>query len=319
MMNRISRAFAAAVSLLVLGAGSASAAPDASGSSQIIEPQFGLYTVTKTYEVYTASNPTNPLPLAGNYTYVYTLTNSPGSFTCLITFEMEVPASSVTAAGYIPGAGVAPSSTVIGATVVEWHWTTPNQICPGQTSEQLYVHSPYGPGTVNDNIVSVEDEFAFDAQSTCVGPHEAPVGEAMPCTIGFWKNRADGKQGTLQWFPNGDFDAVVAAAVALSGGTFVNAADLLDDLTSKGRRSILERGRQQLAATLLNLAAGDLFPDNQKCKLFEGNQITSNDCGDNLSVGTAVNNSIVGLGGDECAQHDAHECLDDINNGISVH
>ena len=49
MMSRISRAFVVAVVLLVLGAGSSGAAPDASGSSQIIEPQFGLYTVTKTY------------------------------------------------------------------------------------------------------------------------------------------------------------------------------------------------------------------------------------------------------------------------------
>ena len=110
-MRLIYRAFAAAGLLLVLGAGTATATPDASGSTTLVEPN-GLYTVTKTYEVYTASNGTNPLPLAGNYTYIYTLTNSPGSFTCLIAFEMEVPATSVTAAGYIPGAGVAPSVLV---------------------------------------------------------------------------------------------------------------------------------------------------------------------------------------------------------------
>jgi hypothetical protein len=316
-MRLFHRAFAAAGLLLVLGAGTATATPDASGSTTLVEPN-GLYTVTKTYEVYTASNGTNPLPLAGNYTYIYTLTNSPGSFTCLIAFEMEVPSTSVTAAGYIPGVGVAPSSVVTGATVVEWHWTSPDLVCPGQTSEQLYVHSPYGPGTVNDNVVSVEDEFAFDAVGTCVGPHQAPAGEPLPCTIGFWKNRADGKKGTLQWFPGADFDAVVTAAVALSSGIFTSNADLLFYLQSQGNRPIDVRAKQQLAATLLNLAAGDLFPDNQKCKLFEGNQITSNDCGSNLSVGYAVSHGKVDLGGTTADQHDAHECFDDINNGIGV-
>ena len=44
--------------------------------------------------------------------------------------------------------------------MIEWEWFAPT-LCPGETSEQLYVHSAYGPGTVNDNLVSVEDEFAF--------------------------------------------------------------------------------------------------------------------------------------------------------------
>jgi hypothetical protein len=318
-MRLFRSAFAGLSVLVALGAGSAVAAPDISGSTTFIEPSFGAYTAIKQFEVYAPDNPTNPLPLAGNYTYLYTITNTAGSFTCLIGFDEQVPAGSVTAAGFIPGAGVDPSGTTIGAVSVEWDWITPT-LCPGQTSDQLYVHSTWGPGGTTDTMVAVSDEFSLDTTGTCVGPTVPPevVGDPMPCTIGFWKNRADGKQGTLQWFPNGDFDAVVDAAVALSMGTFVDAADLLDDLTSKGRRTILERGRQQLAATLLNLAAGDLFPDNQKCKLFEGNHITTNDCGDDLSVGTAVNNSIVGLGGDECTQHDAHECLDDINNGISV-
>jgi hypothetical protein len=315
-MKTLFRAFAIAGLMIGFGAGAAVAQPDASGSSMLVEPN-GLYTATKSFEVYAPANPTNPLPVAGNYTYLYTIQNSASSFTCLVGFDLEVPSSSVTAAGYIAGVGVAPSATNVAATVVEWEWFAPT-LCPGQTSEQLYVHSAYGPGTVNDNLVSVEDEFAFDTQGTCVGPHEAPAGEPMPCTIGFWKNRADGKQGTLQWFPGDDFDALVTAAVALSGGLFVDEADLLDDLTSKGKRTILERGRQQLAATLLNLAAGDLFPDNQKCKLFEGNTITTNACGMDLLVGDAVSTAMTDLGGDVCDQHEAHECLDDINNGIGI-
>jgi hypothetical protein len=140
----------------------------------------------------------------------------------------------------------------------------------------------------------------------------------MPCTIGFWKNRADGKQGTLQHFPDPEFANLVTAAVALSGGVFTSSADLLTHLQSKGPRSILDRGKQQLAATLLNLAAGDAFPDNQKCKLFEGNVITTNACGTNVSVGSAVASIITGLGGSEAAQHAAQECSDDINNGIGL-
>ena len=315
-MKNLFRALAITGLLIGLGSGTALAQPDASGSSMLVEPN-GLYTATKSFEVYAPANPSNPLPLAGNYTYLYTIQNSASSFTCLVGFDLEVPSSSVTAAGYIAGVGVAPSATNVQATVVEWEWFAPT-LCPGETSEQLYVHSAYGPGTVNDNLVSVEDEFAFDTQGTCVGPHEAPVGEPLPCTIGFWKNRADGKQGTLQWFPGADFDAVVAAAVALSGGVFVDAADLLDDLQSQGKRTILQRARQQLAATLLNLAAGDLFPDNQKCKLFEGNTISNNACGIGVTVGSSVSTGITDLGGDATAQHDAHECFDDINNGIGL-
>ena len=68
----------------------------------------------------------------------------------------------------------------------------------------------------------------------------------------------------------------------------------------------------------MSLAAGDAHPDNQKCKLFEGNEITTNACGIDLTVGEAVSTSITDLGGDTCDQHSAHECLDDINNGIGI-
>ena len=317
-MNRFTRAFAVAGVLVAFGAGPSSAAPDASGSTTLIEPN-GLYTAVKTYELYSATNPDNPLPLAGNYTYVYAITNMPGSFTCLVGFDMEVPSGSVTNAGFIPGAGVAPSSTTVAATVIQWSWFSPT-LCPGQTSEQLYVHSAYGPGTVVDTLVSVEDEFAFDTPGTCVGPFVPPQpnGEPITCTIGFWKNRADGKNGTLQWFPDGDFNAVVTAAVALSSGIFTSNADLLFYLQSKGPRSMLVRAKQQLAATLLNLAAGDLFPDNQKCKLFEGNDITSNACGTGITVGVAVNYGKVDILGDVDEQSEAQSCFDDLNNGIGV-
>ena len=203
---------------------------------------------------------------------------------------------------------------------MRWDWSDPNLVNPGQVSDQLYIVSSYSPGLISDTVFSIEGNFAFDVESTCVGPLTPPTetGEALPCTIGFWKNRAAGKNGTLQWFPNGDFDAVVTEAVVLAGGLYADEADLLANLASKGKRTIEERGKQQLAATFLNLAAGNLFPDNTKCKLFDGNSIITNGCGDNLSIGDAVNQALVDIMGDTSAQHEAQECSDDINNGIGV-
>ncbi len=135
----------------------------------------------------------------------------------------------------------------------------------------------------------------------------------------------------LKFFPDTDFDAVVAQALTLSMGVFTSANfpsagcpnfdDLICALESKGNRSTEERARQQLAATLLNLAAGDLFPDNGKCVLFEENNITGdgNACGNNLTVGDGVADSKSGItSGDPQAQHDGLECLNDINNEIGV-
>ena len=66
------------------------------------------------------------------------------------------------------------------------------------------------------------------------------------------------------------------------------------------------------------MAAGDSFPDNTKCKLFDDNTVTSNACGDALKVVDAVNQALVDITGDVAAQHNAQECSDDLNNGIGV-
>lgn len=324
-MNLHSKICPALVAVVVgLAAAGAPAAIVDSGSGVFAEPN-GLYTGVKSYTIYTHDDPGNPAPGApGELTYVYTIMNDPGSLIDIIGLNLDAPVGSVSAAGFVDDASLAtpPPSAVIDNNdgVVRWDWADPNLISPGQVSDQLYVISGYSPGLVSDTIYSVEGNFAFDVEGTCVGPFNPPdeTGEALPCTIGFWKNRADGKKGTLQWFPNGDFDAAVTAAVALGGGLFADEADLLTHLGSKGKRTIEERGKQQLAATLLNLAAGDLFPDNTKCKLFEGNSIVTNACGDNLSVGDAVNQALVDIAGDTAAQHEAHECADDLNNGIGV-
>ncbi len=316
--------------VLLFASSGAFAQPDVQGSQVFNEPN-GAYTATKNFEVYLPGNPSDPDPLAGNFTYIYTITNSVASFVCLIGFDLEAPLGSVTNAGALAGVGIAPSATSVGAVagtdVVDWDFLLANGACiggvgiaPGQTSQQLVVHSIFGPGTVNDNMASTDGEFALDTPGTCTGPFVAPttVGEPNPCTIGFWKNRAKGKKGLLKFFPDPQFDGLVTDAVALSGGLFANETELLTHLGSKGKRSIGERAKQQLAATLLNLAAGDLFPDNLKCALFEGNQIVTNACGDNITVAAAVSQALVDAVGDEDAQHDAQECSDDINNGIGL-
>lgn len=298
-----------------LAAPAAWAAPDAEGSSVLSEPN-GAYEAVKAVKVYSDGNPENPKPLAGHFTYVYTITNQPSSFICLIGFDVEVPPGSVTEAGFLAGAGVDPSATRVGTAVVEWDFETPN-VCPGDTTDQLYIQSPYSPGDVDDTVVSVDGQYALSTPGACIGPVVAPP--ALPCTIGFWKNRAEGKKGLLQYFPDGDFDQVVSAAVARSGGIFADANALLGDLGSKGQRAMDQHARQQLAATLLNLAAGDRFPSNQKCKLFESNVVSTNFCGSSLSVGQAVS----GAGGifDDYAAglfEDAKNCADDLNNGIGL-
>ncbi|MDP3938968.1 MAG: hypothetical protein Q8R92_12660 [Deltaproteobacteria bacterium] len=299
------------------------------------------FIVTKTYDVFGPNDPNNPAPLAGNNTYVYTLIYTGSSCTPLgaapavIRFEIIMDTTFATGAGYIASSsGVAPVATTIGAAAVSWDFRDPLNpgvspglrfTCPagpGEVSKQIYIQAALLPGLVSENAVSVDGQLSLDAPGTCVGPFVEPQmedGDAMPCTIGWWKNRYDEKKGTTQYFPDPDFDQVVTAAVALCQPVFTDEADLLTQLSSKGKRSILIRGEQQLAAWCLNMAAGDLFPNNLKCKLFDGNWIIHNACGDNLTVGDALTQAISDItSGNEDLQHDAHDCADDVNNGISV-
>ena len=287
---------------------------DQTGSVTVVDPNFGAFTAVKHVAVWSPTNASNPCADTTKYCYVYTLTNDPGSSVDLIGLQLVVASGSVASAGSLGPPGVAPTTTdTSNPTEVRWTFTSP-AIAAGASSEHLFISSSFAPST---QAATVNGDFGLDAPTTCLGP-TTMTGEAMPCTIGWWKNRADRKQGTLQYFPDPEFDSLVAAAVALSGGVFTSSADLLTYLQSKGPRSIQDRGKQQLAATLLNLAAGDAFPDNQKCKLFESNVISTNACGTNVSVGSAVTSIITGVNGDENAQHGAHDCSDDLNNGIGL-
>ena len=302
--------------------GLAAAVPDESVTVTISQPD-GAFVATKRSDVFLEGNPDDPFPGDGKNTFVYTITNDPTSPLPLVSFQLtpHPDAMATLGAGFIAGTGIEPVSVDIQAFEVEWNFQGPDDLIdPGETSAPLFVVSEFGPGSEDDNVVSIDGALSFDASGACLGPQVAPpqIRDPLPCTIGYWKNRAAGKQGTLQHFSDAELDAIVAGAVALSGGLFADAADLLANLGSKGKRTIEERGKQQLAATLMNLAAGTTLPDNQKCRLFNANLISSNACGDAISVGDAVAQALADVAGDNAAQHDAQECSDDINNGVGI-
>ncbi len=147
--------------------------------------------------------------------------------------------------------------------------------------------------------------------NTCVSP---AGGTPVACTIGFWNNRADTPLGQSHHFPDPQFGQVVAAAADLT--SVFDGSELVTALVRTGKRTQEQKAEQQLAALLLNLAAGDLFPDNQKCELFETNEIADNACVVGATVGEALAGILADL--EAAAFEQAKDCADDINNGIGV-
>lgn len=154
----------------------------ASGSQPFTEPS-GFYSGVKSATVYTHDDPGNPAPgVPGEFTYVYSIANNAGSLLGIIGFNIDAPIGSVVAAGWIPDADplTPPPSAVINNNdgVVRWDWAVATGIIsPGATSEDLYLVSPYTPGTINDTLFSLEGDFGFDLQSTCIGPLDPPAAE----------------------------------------------------------------------------------------------------------------------------------------------
>ena len=312
--------------MLLLPATWSAAAPDVTGTAAISSDTAGVWTATKRVDVYAEGNADDPFPADGNFTYVYTVTNDPGSLVALGGFLLVLsdPDCLPASIGFIPGpldpdvpGGVVNDTGV--AKRAEWYFSA-GGIAPGATTSQLYLTSDCGPGTMPDQLMesSIPGQFGFDGSGQCIAPTVPPVatGDPVPCTIGFWKNRAAGKKGTLQHFDAAQFDAIVSLGVVLSGGIFADEAALLSDLQSKGNRPPSQRARQQLAALVLDLAAGTLNPDNQKCKLFGGNTISSNACGANMSVDQALDFFFLEYAAGRFLE--AKDCADDVNNGIGV-
>jgi len=303
--------------LMLSGPALADCEPDSigSGSTTVVDPTHGAYTLQKNYEVFSDVNCGNPNPVAGAFTYTYTLSVDATSQIGIESFSIAIPgAASVIDSGFVDGAGVEPTTITVNDSIIRYFF---NAVNPGETSEKLWFVSDYAPGATTAGVFG---QFGLDADATCVGPVVAP--EPATCTIGFWKARQDEKKGVLKYFPGSDWDAVKALAVATSS-VFSTEAELLAALTSTGNRSILERGKQQLAAVLLDAAAGPLFPGNTKCRAFLGENGTQIDTdGDGVvdmtleAAITLIESNL--LSGDDALMHAAQQLADDINNGIGV-
>lgn len=292
--------------------------PDTVGSGSVtVDGPFGAYTVVKDHEIYAADNCGNPNPVPGSFTYVYKISNDAGSSVGVTGYSIQVvdAPNKVSDQGFIDGAGVEPSAQSIGANEVRWDFDAP-LIAPGEMSEYVWMVSPYQPGSTD---VTINGEFALDAGTQNIGPVELP--EPAPCSAFFWKLRAQGWYWIAnKWFPGSDFDAIKARAVDLSGGYFVDEADLIDAVKKWGWLNAEKRARRQLAAVLLNVAAGELYPGNTKCRLFQGTELDFD--GDEVAdstVGAEIGNIITGIeSGDPNAQNDAFHVALDINLGRSV-
>lgn len=292
-----------------------------SGVVTIEDPNFGLYTVRKTFEVFADNNCGNPVPSTGSFTYVYTLEVLTGSTLGVQSASVGVPDSgAVVDAGFLAGGGsgvVDPSSTVVSETDVRWFFdgTANGALLEGETSAPLYLVSPYGPG---DDAFTIFGQAALNAPTTCVGPSVLP--EPSPCSAFFWKLRALGWFWVKHYFPGSQFDDVKTRAVELSGGYFADEGDLVSALFHWGFLNPKKRAERQLAALLLNVAAGDLFPANTKCRLFPGTELDLD--GDEVADSTvdeAIGEIITKLDTTDPALHqEAFVLALDINLGRNV-
>jgi hypothetical protein len=322
------------------------AIPDTSACGIVVESDFGAYTVEKCVEVWAPDNAGNPYPVPGNFTYVYTLESDVSSITNIVQFDLETPVHPLAIAGAtfqagtgdvdpanpsgpavesIPGDGASTSGVVrvfflgIPGAGDFCEPVATQGLCPGAKSAEIVVHSPFGPGGVNDNMIALFDDFSLDEISTCIGPNTLP--NPTPCPALFWKLKALFSFFLKHHFPDAKWDDLTNFAaetstvfntgqevvVALFHGWFWFASDM-------------QRAKLQLSALLLNISAGELFPANTKCRLFFDTPVDTNgdDIGD-TTVGeqlVIVESNI--LSGDPALVKEAIKIARDLNEGIGV-
>jgi hypothetical protein len=184
----------------------------------------------------------------------------------------------------------------------------------GDTSLPIYLVSPYRPG---DGLLNVQPNL-FSGTAVALVPSDLP--EPNPCSAFFWKLRSLNWWWVAKYFPGEQFDAVKTRAVELSGGFFSDEGELVSALYYWGFRSAEKRATRQLSALLLNVAAGDLYPGNTKCRLFLGTQLDLD--GDDVADSTvdeAIGSIITGIqSGIWDEQNDAFHLGLDINLGRNV-
>ena len=171
-MKKLTGSLSLAIALVLMASIGHAAVVD-SGSSVFSEPN-GFYTRVKAFIVCTHDDVANPVPGApGELTYVYTITNDPGSFIAIIGFNIDAPIGTVSSAGVVSDAypaTPAPSAVINNDDgVVRWDWADPDLIAPGQVSEQLFIVSAYSPGTLSDTVFSVEGNSPLRSKALALG------------------------------------------------------------------------------------------------------------------------------------------------------
>jgi hypothetical protein len=273
------------------------------------------------YEVFSADNCANPKPVKGSFTYVYTVTfadQGPIPNLSLQNLRVLVASSNyVVSAGYLTGGpGVAPASVDVVTTPANSITATfaDGTLALGDTSLPIYVVSPYQPGA---GVVNLQ-VTAFSGEGPALVPSALP--QPCPCTTSYWVLRSIGWIFFLGDFPGGQLDQIKTRAVALSGGFFTSNSDLMNSLLYPGLLDVRKKAKKELAALLMNVAAGDLFPANTKCRLFLRTDLDSD--GDGTADGTvdaAIGQIITEIqSGDFFQQLDALATAAQINNGQDV-
>jgi hypothetical protein len=273
------------------------------------------------YEVFSADNCANPKPVKGSFTYVYTVTFADqGPIPNLSLQNLRVLLASsnyVVDAGYLTGGpGVAPASVDVVTAPANSVTATfaDGTLALGDTSLPIYIVSPYQPGA---GVVNLQ-VTAFSGEGAALVPSALP--QPCPCTTSYWALRSLGWIFFLGDFPGGQLDQIKTRAVALSGGFFTSNSDLINALLYPGLLDVKKKAKKELAALLMNVAAGDLFPANTKCRLFLGTDLDSD--GDGTADGTvdaAIGQIITEIqSGDFFQQLDALATAAQINNGQDV-
>lgn len=120
-------------------------------------PPF-YFKATVDYEIFAPGDALSPVPSASDFTYVYTLTNQAatppaGSFNVPVDrLDVGVGASATVTSANSTGAGVAPSTIDSTSLASRVQFLFASGINPGQSSTQLVVQSPNGPGDASSNV-----------------------------------------------------------------------------------------------------------------------------------------------------------------------
>ena len=234
--------------------------------------------------MFAADNCGNPKPVKGSLTYVYTVTFADeGPIPGLSLDNLRVligNAAYVVDTGYLTGGpGVAPTSVTVSAAPANGVVASfaAGALALGDTSLPIFIISPYQPGAGTANL-----QVSF-----LTGAGAALVPQALPQAARATSSAPDtGWPFFLLDFPGPQLDQVKQRAVELSGGFFSSKTDLVNALLYPGLLDVKKKAKRELAALLLNVAAGELFPANTKCRLFLGTQLDQD--GDGTADGTVA-------------------------------